>query len=206
MQAAAGAVGRIVAASLNEISVECFRLDGAPPLGALVAVAEGGPALYAVVSSVITEGIDPSRPVAPHGGAEEDLDTVLNRNPHLPVLLRTSFSAVIAGHEQDGQIRYYLPDTPPRLISRVRLCDTAEQSRFAGGLDVLEPLLASGALADDVVAAFLRRVSLIQPDRRAFLLEAGRALVPLLVTAPDRLIAIIRRIEPEPAEQRGDRE
>jgi len=88
--ATSGAVGRIVAASLAELRVECFELEGAPPLGALVAVAEQNPAVYGVVSSVTTEGVDPSRPVSPHGTADEDLGTVLSRNPHLPVLLRTT--------------------------------------------------------------------------------------------------------------------
>lgn len=193
---AVGAVGRIVAASLSGVRVECFELEGAPPLGALVVVAEEQPAVYGVVSSVTTEGVDPSRPVSPHGGADEDLTTVLSRNPHLPVLLRTIFEAVIVGHEEDGSLRHYLPETPPRLIARVRLCDAEEQRRFAETLDFLEPLLQSGALADDVVAAFIRRASLAQSERYRFLLAAGRTLVPLLMNEPDRLTAIIRRIRP----------
>ena len=191
-----GAVGRIVSASLSSLRVECFELEGAPPLGALVTVAEDNPAVYGVVSSVITEGVDPSRPVAPHGTADEDLGTVLSRNPQLPVLLRTTFEAVVAGHEDNGRLCHYLPERPARLVARVRVCDASEQRHFSKALDFLEPLLQSGALADDVVAGFLRRTSLVQPNPYRFLLDAGRALVPLLMNEPDRLSAIIRRIRP----------
>jgi len=199
--ATSGAVGRIVAASLAELRVECFELEGAPPLGALVAVAEQNPAVYGVVSSVTTEGVDPSRPVSPHGTADEDLGTVLSRNPHLPVLLRTTFTAVVVGFEEGGALRHYLPDTPARLIARIRVCDANDQCRFAESLEFLEPLLQSGSLADDVVAAFIRRTSRAHADPYRFLLDAGRALVPLLMNEPDRLAAIVRRIRPN--EERG---
>jgi hypothetical protein len=196
MHSTGTAIGRIIAASLSTLRIECFELEGAPPLGSLVAVAEDTPVVYGVVSSVTTEGVDPSRPVSPHGSADEDLATVLSRNPQLPVLLRTTFEAIVVGHEDSGCVRHYLAGAPARLIARIRICGADEQLRFAESLDFLEPLLGSGALADDVVAAFIRRTSLAQSDPYAFLLAAARALVPLLMNEPDRLTAIIRRIRP----------
>lgn len=190
------ALGRIIAASLLEFTVETFEREATPPLGALVAVAESEAAIYGIVCAIVTEGIDASRPVAPHGGADEDLETVLERNPHLPVLLRTTFLARIAGHDQGGDICHFLPSSPPRLISRVRLCDAPERARFAESLDFLVPLLQSGTLADEVVAAFLRETSVATPDPHAFLINAGRALVPLLINEPERLRALLRRIQP----------
>lgn len=189
------AVGRIVAASLHDFTVECFPEASPPPFGALVAVAERDPAVYGVVTDIVTDGVDPSRPIAPHGGADEDLATVLSRNPHLPVLLRTTFRAVIGAHDLAGAICHYPPPAPPQLVSRVRLCDPDEQRRFLDGLHCLEPLVQGGA-GDEVLAAFVRNASIVQPDRRAFLVQAGRALVPLLASDPDRLATIIRGIRP----------
>jgi hypothetical protein len=188
-------LGRIVVASLREFTVECFAEASPPPFGALVAVAESEPAVYGVVTDIITEGVDPSRPIAPHGTAEEDLETVLSRNPHLPVLLRTSFRALINAHVRHGAVCHYLPAAPPRLVSRVRLCDPTEQRRVVDGLSCLQPLVQGGA-GDEVLTAFIRNASLVQPDRRAFLVGAGRALVPLLAAEPDRLATVIRGIRP----------
>src|SRR6266487_1380067 len=92
------ATGRIVAATVEDFEAECFQQDGAPPLGALVVTLDGEPAVFAAVAEITTAGLDPSRPLVPHGSPDEDLETVLSRNPHLPLLLRTSFSARIIAH------------------------------------------------------------------------------------------------------------
>jgi hypothetical protein len=193
---AAAAVGRIVSASSQSFETECFQHGFAPPLGTLVLTSDGDPLVYGAVSAVVTQGVDPSRPIAPHGAPDEDLQTVLNRNPHLPILLRTTFDAVIIGHERGDQVLHVLPDLPPQLVGRVRVCTSSEQLRFLGQLDCLEQLLGNGGMGDEVVAAFLRRASSGRPDARAFLLEAGRRLVPLLAAEPERLAGIVRRIRP----------
>lgn len=189
-------VGRIVAASLRDFTVECFQRDAPPPLGAAVCVVEGGPPLYAVVHSSVTEGVDPSRPLAPHGDADEDLETVLSRHPHLPVLLRTTFAAAIVAHEREGATCFYLPDLPPRLMARVRLCEADELRRLAAHPEFLAPLLQRGEIGDEVAAAFLRHASAVERDAHQFLVGAGRALVPLLINEPERLAALVRQMQP----------
>lgn len=193
------ATGRIVAATIEGFEAECFDQGTTPPMGCLVVAVDGLPIVYAVVTSIATIGMDPSRPLIPHGDAGEDLESVLARNPHLPLLLRTSFDARILafdGHESDEPIRYRLPDSPPRLFARVRACSDPERERFVDGLQFLEPLVTACENNDDVVAAFLRQSSRAKPNPAAFLLDAGRALVPLLSSDPERLTAILRRIRP----------
>jgi hypothetical protein len=192
----AEAAGRIVAASIEEYEAECFDQNGAPPLGTLMVTVDGEPAVYAAVASISTEGIDPSRPLVPHGAADEDLETVLSRNPHLPLLLRTSFTARVIASGDTGALYHRLPDVPPPLFARVRACADEETGHFVAGLAFLEPLLAGANGEDEVVTAFLRRVSRSQRDASRFLVEAGRRLVPLLSREPDRLTAILRSIRP----------
>jgi hypothetical protein len=186
-------VGRIVEATIQDLVAECLPQCQAPPLGALLVTVDGEHPVYAAVTGITTAGIDPSRPVIPHGGADEDLDTVLSRNPHLPMLLRTSFSALILAHHGSGGIRHYLPDAPPPLFARIRACDIEEQALFVGGLEFVEPLLGAG---DDAAAAFIRRASRSGPNAAGFLLETGRRLVPLLSGDPERLTSLLRRIRP----------
>jgi hypothetical protein len=189
------AIGRIVAAGVDEFDAECFSQASSPSAGTLVRTIDG-PVVYAAVLSVETAGVDPSRPLVPHGGVNDDLDTLLAANPHLPLLLRTRFRGRSVGRKDEYWIHHGLPERPPPLFARVKFCDASELRDFVAGMDFLEPLLVAMEGEDEVVAAFLRQSSRSQPHAAVFLLEAGRALVPLLSREPDRLTAILRRIRP----------
>jgi hypothetical protein len=189
------AAGRIVAADMDAFDAECFAEAATPAAGALVRTIDG-PVVYAAVTSIETTGLDPSRPLVPHGDATDDLNAVLAANPHLPMLLHTSFRGQILAFKDEERTRYALPERPPSLWARVKVCEVDELRAFTENMDFLEPLLAAGAGEDEVVAAFLRQSSRCRPRSSAFLVEAGRALVPLLGREPDRLTAILRRIRP----------
>jgi hypothetical protein len=90
-----------------------------------------------------------------------------------------------------------MPELPPPLISRVRLCSLAELSQFAGRLDCLRLLLGAGAIADFVTGAFLVRAGRASADPRGFRIRAGQALVPLLGSEPQRLTSVLRELQEE---------
>jgi hypothetical protein len=191
-----GAVGRIVVASVDAIEAECLPGCSPPPVGALLITLDGDPPAYAAVTDIRTAGVDPSRPVVPHGGADEDLETVLHRNPHLPMLLRVSFNAPIIAHGPPMSPRHFLPEAPPPLLARVAVCGAEQIARFVEDLEFLDPLVRSGAEHDEMIAWFLRRAADASADGPAFLLAAGRRLVSLLGDEPERLVTILRRIRP----------
>lgn len=190
-------VGRIVAASLESFETSCFSTEIAPPLGALVVTMDSNPPIYGAVSAVSTQGADPSRPIAPHGGADEDLATVLGRNPQLSILLQTTATSIVVGFGQVSAVRQTMPDLPPPLISRVRLCTGDELRQFVCRLDFLRQLLSSSRLADFVTAAFLLRAARACDDPPGFRLRAGQALVPLLSAEPQRLSRIVHELRQE---------
>jgi hypothetical protein len=190
------AVGRIVAATIEEIEVECFAQEAAPPLGALVVTMDGEPAIFGAVAAITTAGVDASRPLVPHGDAGEDLESVLARNPHLPLLLRTSFSTRILASVRSARVKYGPPDSPPSLFGRVRVCDQVEVRQFVSDATFLQPLLAAADPGDDLPTAFLRLASRSDHEATDFLVRAGRAMVPLLGGDPGRLTSILRRIRP----------
>ncbi|MGQ9573213.1 MAG: hypothetical protein ACUVV3_08530 [Dehalococcoidia bacterium] len=185
-------IGQVVEASIASFTAQSLELHQAPPLGSLVKT--DGP-IYAVVCDARTESIDGRRPVA-HLSGETDLQSVLDTNPHLRHLLRTTFDAVVVGHGDGPSVRHYLPPSPTAIFTPVRLCPQHEVARFSQSLDFLRLLLSAAANSDDVVAACLRLASAAHPDRRAFLVAAGRELTRLLATEPNRLTAILRRIQP----------
>jgi len=190
-------VGRIVAASLQSFEISCFSTDVAPPLGALLVTMDSEPPIYGAVSAVSTQGVDPSRPIAPHGGADEDLATVVGRNPQLSILLRTTATAIVVGFGRLASVRQTMPDLPPPLIARVRLCSYAELSQFVGRLDCLRLLLNAGEMADFVTSAFLVRAGRASADPRGFRVRAGQALVPLLGSQAQRLSGVLRELQEE---------
>jgi hypothetical protein len=191
----AGSIGRVLEATISRFTCVCHALDGAPPLGTLVLVFEGGPAVYGVVADIRTQSIDPGRPLTPRGGPEDDRETVLAQNPQIPALLQTAFEAIVVGHRRDGGVRRYLPDSPPRIYARVRACTAAETAEFFHGFEFLPLLLAAGPLADQVIAACLRRAAAAMPAHpRAFLVQAGRALAHELAAEPERLAAVFGQI------------
>lgn len=188
--------GRVLEASISRFTCSCYELDAAPPLGALVVVMDGGPPIYGVVADARTEGLDPGRRPAPRGGPGDDRAAVLEQNPQIPALLHTTFDAIVVGHDGTFGVQRHLPDGPVPIYARVRACDADESARFFERFDAFKLLLGAGALADEVTAACLRRAAALQPDPRAFLVRAGRALARELATEPDRLTTILARVRP----------
>jgi hypothetical protein len=165
-----------------------------PPLGSLLKVKDSG-TIFAVVCNASTESIDNRPPVARLSG-EADLESYLEKHPHLRHLLQTTCEAVVVGHQDGDQVRHYLPPSPAPLFAPVRLCSADETARFSRELDFLKLLLASPTHSDETTAACLRRAAAAHTDGRAFLVRAGKELARLLGTEPQRLTSILRRVRP----------
>lgn len=153
-------------------------------------------AVYAVVFHAETGALEPGRPVAALGLAEDEL---LREQPHLYELLATRFSAAFLGHvAADGSLRPYLPPRPPRPHARVYLATDDEVRRVTERLDFLRSLLRTdrvpGGVADELTAALLRRAWRAHNDPD-FPLRASRALATLLADDYERLRAIVAALE-----------
>ena len=198
-------VGEVVESASDRFVAQCYTLYGAPSLGTFVrAGSEGtngdGTPVYAVVYGVSTTSLDPGRPVIARGGDSASEDEVYDSNPQLSRLLCTRFEAVITGHSAGGSLKQYLPPLPPRIHSFVFECDDDEEREVTRSLDFLGLLLGSSPLApgmaDEVIAACLRRASAHQQDPRQFLVGAGKAIAAYLSRDLTRLDSILRRLRP----------
>ena len=186
-------VGEVVEASSQRFMVQCYRLYDAPPLGAVVRT--GDPAIYAVVSDVSTEALDPGRPVIARGEREASEEDVYRNNPQLERLLCTRFTALTVGYSQDGDAVAGLPPLPPRIHSFIYLCPGDEVEALTGSPDFVH-LLLSGAAAssDEVMVACLRLASKQAVDGQGFLVRAGQWLAMEMPDQLPRLNAILRRL------------
>ena len=113
-------VGEIIGADSRALTVQCYELYGAPPLGTFLSVGDS-PAI-AVVQSIRTEPLDPSRPVIARGRDARTLEDIYRENPQLERLLTTRLEALIVGHETSGKLAQLLPPVPPPIHAFVTVC------------------------------------------------------------------------------------
>jgi hypothetical protein len=128
-----------------------------------------------------------------HGDVRDQ--RIYEENPDLPLVLRTTFRALVVGFA-DGPLLYqFLPPRPPRLHYSVFICSRATVRNFTtASLDYLQVLLnATDVPVDELLAANLRYTAAQQRDPADFLHLAGRELAQLLRADYPRLTSVLRR-------------
>jgi len=191
-----GLIGEVVEASTTEFLAQALELDWAPPFGAFVEVAtDDALTVYGVVAHVQTAGIDPGSRAIMRGHGDVRDERIYLENPDLPLVLRTTFRALVVGFAEHGSIHQFLPPRPPRLHYSVFTCPPQCIGYFTShGLDYLQALLVAADLpVDELLAANLRYTANSLPDSEVFLQQAGRELAQLLRADYGRLTGILRR-------------
>lgn len=189
-------IGEIVESATGEFLAQACELDSAPPFGALVQVLTEEPlTLYGVVAHVQTNGIDPGSRAIMRGHGDVRDERIYLENPDLPLVLRTTFRALVVGFAEGERVYQFLPPRPPRLHYSVFTCPPETVRRFAStSLDYLQALLnAAEVPTDELLAANLRYTAATCPSPDEFLQHAGRELAGLLRADYARLTSILRR-------------
>jgi len=191
----AGLVGEVVEASTTEFLSQALELDAAPPFGAFVEVADDALTVYGVVAHVQTAGIDPGSRAIMRGHGNVRDGRIYEENPDLPLVLRTTFRALVIGFAEHGRLHQFLPPRPPRLHYSVFTCPPRTTARLTHEeLDYLQAILnAAEVPVDELLAANLRYVAASGGDGTVFLERAGRELAQLLRADYARLTSILRR-------------
>jgi hypothetical protein len=193
-------VGEVVEASTTDFVAQACELDAAPPFGGFVQVSGGddGLTVYGVVAGVQTAGIDPGARAVMRGHGSVRDQLIYRENPELPLVLRTTFRAVVVGFKDAAAYRQFLPPRPARLHYSVYATPEQQVRDFTDtGLDYLRTLLGSpDAPVDEMVAANVRLTGLLRGEPDAFTQRAGRELAELLRADYLRLAALLRRCVP----------
>jgi hypothetical protein len=110
------------------------------------------------------------------------------------------YSALTLGFEEQGQVHQRLPPQPPLTLAPIYALPTAEVVRFSEHLDFL-PLLfcAEGLPVDELLLAILRQAASLRPEpqRRGYLVQAGRFCARQLSGDLTRLTTLLRSLEME---------
>ncbi|HLJ54387.1 MAG TPA: hypothetical protein VKT77_05055, partial [Chthonomonadaceae bacterium] len=151
--------------------------------------------LYAIVVHAGTGSAEPGRRAVAYGLDEAELK---RQQPQIFDLLSTEFSAVYVGYARGGQVRAGTPPRPARLHASVWECDGDEVRQITARPDFLRALVAAppAVPVDDLIVACLRRAAACHADAYGFLVRAGRQLAALLHDQPDRVLALLDRLQP----------
>jgi hypothetical protein len=188
--------GEVIEASTTDFLAQACRLDAAPPFGAFVEVAaDDGLRTIGVVAHVQTSGIDPGARAIMRGHGEVRDKLIYAENPDLPLVLRTTFRALVVGFVTDAGIFQFLPPRPPRLHYSVFPCSAGTVQTFTdAGLDYLSTLMSGIEVpTDELLAANIRLTAAQRGEPERFTQYAGRELAQLMRADYARLTAILRR-------------
>ena len=152
--------------------------------------------IYAIVYNATTSSLEPGRKPLARGKDEATEEDVYKASPQLTKLLRSEFQAVAVGCRENEKIRYYLPSQPAKIHAFVYLCQPDEIKEFGKSFGFLD-ILTNAALAipaEELIAAALRQMSLVQEEPNKFLVAAGKELATLLSSQYDRLKSVLARL------------
>ena len=192
-------IGEVIEAGSTSFSAQSYELWELPALGSLVKSEDSALELYGVVCRATTQGPEPGRRAIARGKDAPNAEAVFQTNPQLTRLLKSEFAALVVGFKKGASYCRYLPPHPARIHAFVHTCTPAEVQEFSANLDFLGLILRSETdiPTEELAAAVLREMAAVQPDRNAFLGQAGRELARLLSKDYGRLKAIIERIKPQ---------
>ena len=189
-------IAEVIESNSAGFIAQCYELEEAPPLGALVKVNSGQEVVFGVVCFTETHGLEPGRRIIARGGDVETEADIYRVNPHIKKLLTTDFNVSIVGHRRDNSIFHYLPKKSVPIHGFVYFSSIEEVQAFTRYLDYLKLLIDADlpVSADEIIAASVRYAGRAYSDHANFFVRAGRELAILLSGDTARLNAIMKRL------------
>ncbi len=189
-------IGEIIRSETSGFTAQCYELDRFPPLGGLVKTKNSGAQIYGIVFNATTGGIDPGRKPLARGKDESSEEALYKASPQISKLLKSEFEALVVGYKEDNNVFHYLPPQPAPIHSFIYLCPTQDVKEFSRSFEFLNSILNSAITLphEELIAAVLRNLSLVQEDKHAFLVAAGKHLATVLSGDFNRLRTILERI------------
>jgi len=191
-------IGEIVETAVAEFTAQAYQFGQSPPFGSFVKVELPDWTAYGLVYAIRSGGVEPGlRPVVRGRDGVRDA-AIYAENPDLEQVLRTEFTALTIGFQEDAELRTFLPPQPPPLHWSVHVCSDDEVVRLSEQLEYFRTVLAAAQIpADALLAANIRLARLARAGEPDFTLRAGRELAALLKRDYARLNGILRGLRTE---------
>ena len=186
-------IAEVIEANIETFKAQCYELYKPPPLGSLVKA--GNMPVYGIVIDIITEGLDPSRPIVARGFSARTEEEIYTQNPQLMELLCTKFRAIAVGYSHDNLLIQGYPYEPPKIHAFVHECLPNELSDLSSNSDFIHLLLQHPEVKDEILTAGLANIAKQTTNRDEFLVRAGKTLAIELTGQMSRLNAILRKLK-----------
>jgi hypothetical protein len=193
------AIGEVLESSTTEYLVGCHELFQAPAFGSLVrsGTRDAERWIYGLVYNVVTGSEPPGGSPVVLGRGEVRDDRIYQEHPELTEMMRTRLSVLTVGYAQGPTLYQHLPPQPPPLHYSVYPCDAAQVTAFTQELAYFRTILAAQTLPpDELLAASVRQASVARGGGPEFAVKAGRELARLLSEEFERMVGILRQIQP----------
>lgn len=102
----------VIESSLDYFIAQSWQWDHFPSFGSLVVINTSKRSVIALVHTIKTGSMDPNRHPFAYQKTEEEL---LAEQPHIFSFLKTTFSCLILGYQEKGNIYYMLSPEPPKI-------------------------------------------------------------------------------------------
>jgi hypothetical protein len=189
-------IAEVIESNSAAFVAQCYEVEAAPPLGALMKVSAVNGTIFGVVCFAETHGLEPGRRIIARGENAETEADIYKQNPHIKKLLTTDFHVSIVGHQRGNDIFHYLPQNAVPIHGFVYFCTLEEIKAFTQCLDYLKLLIDADlpVSGDEIIAASVRYAGLAYPDYLSFFVRAGREMATQLSGDTARLNAILKRL------------
>ena len=117
----------IIQSSLDEWISQSWKWDNFPHFGSIVTVEDKKRKTFGVIYSVQTGSLDPIHTPVAYKKTEEEL---MAEQPQIFEFLKTTFSCLTIGYEEEGKIFYQLAPEPPKIHSFVSKIDKSSAKEF----------------------------------------------------------------------------
>jgi len=197
------AIAEVTSSSITNVVAECAHQPQQkenrqkPRFGSFVCIESQTSDLryLGIVYNITTAPVDSVHRTVAFGMTREELQ---KEQPQIFSLLQTNIHALLIGFITNGSGFGYLPPQPPDLHEFVYPATKEDLEKVVENFDFLRLLSGVNIVAsDELIAAAIREAFLIHNKSGEFLLKAGQALAQLFKTDSERLLAILRRIQPE---------
>src|SRR5438105_1903017 len=121
------AFAEIIESSLQGWVAQSWQWDYFPPFGSLVSVEQGKRTYIGLVHQVKTGSIDPVRAPFAYQKTEAEL---LRDQPQIFEFLKTTFSCLSLGYQEDGKLFYTLAPEPTKIHTFVKATSAPLSTQF----------------------------------------------------------------------------
>lgn len=161
MKTTNNAFAEVIESSLSGWIAQVWHWDFFPSFGSLVIIESKNKLFFGIVSQINTGSINPMRYPFPYQKTEEDL---LKEQPQIFEFLKTTFSCLMVGYQENKKIIYQIASEPPKIHAFIQPAEPIMYKLFFNQPHYLPIIFANSANTiniDELLLGILKHIKSI---------------------------------------------